>query len=105
MLKIAYHPIYKHPLPEGHRFPMEKYELLPQQLLHEGTCTKANFFQPKKPNDKYIVAVHDPEYYYDLVNITLNQRKARKIGFPLSEVLVEREVIIADGTINPVHML
>ena len=37
MLPIAFHPIYKHPLPEGHRFPMLKYELLPQQLLHEGT--------------------------------------------------------------------
>lgn len=100
MLKIAYHPIYKHPLPVGHRFPMEKYELLPQQLLHEGTCEDNNFFEPHKPNDKYILAVHTPEYYYDLVNITLNQRVARKIGFPLSEVLVEREVIIADGTIK-----
>jgi len=100
MLKIAYHPIYKHPLPEGHRFPMEKYDLLPQQLLHEGTCVDANFFELQKPNDKYILAVHDPDYYYDLVNITLDQRAARKIGFPLSEVLVEREVIIADGTIK-----
>ncbi|WP_431108380.1 histone deacetylase family protein [Winogradskyella poriferorum] len=100
MLKIAYHPIYKHPLPVGHRFPMEKYELLPQQLLHEGTCTNDNFFDPEKPNDKYIVAVHDPEYYYELVNLTLDQRAARKIGFPLSRVLVEREVIIADGTIK-----
>jgi acetoin utilization deacetylase AcuC-like enzyme len=100
MLKIAFHPIYKHPLPEGHRFPMEKYELLPQQLLYEGTCSDNNFFEPTKPNDKHILAVHEPEYYYDLVNITLDQRAARKIGFPLSEVLVEREVIIADGTIK-----
>ncbi|WP_138432365.1 histone deacetylase family protein [Winogradskyella algicola] len=100
MLKIAYHPIYKHPLPKGHRFPMEKYELLPQQLLHEGTCNADNFFEPERPNDKYILAIHEPEYYYDLVNITLDQRSARKIGFPLSEVLVEREVMIADGTIK-----
>jgi acetoin utilization deacetylase AcuC-like enzyme len=100
VLKIAYHPIYKHPLPEGHRFPMEKYDLLPQQLKHEGTCSEANFFEPKRPNDKYILAVHDPDYYFDLINITLDQRAARKIGFPLSKVLVEREVIIADGTIK-----
>ena len=100
MLKIAFHPIYKHPLPKGHRFPMEKYELLPQQLLHEGTCNSSNFFEPEKPNDKYILAVHEPEYYYDLVNMTLDRRAARKLGFPLSEVLVEREVIIADGTIK-----
>jgi hypothetical protein len=30
MLKIALHPIYKYPLPEGHRFPMDKYDLLPK---------------------------------------------------------------------------
>lgn len=100
MLKIAYHPIYKYPLPEGHRFPMAKYELLPEQLLHEGTCTEAHFFEPEIPNDKFILAVHDPDYYYDLVNITLDQRAARKIGFPLSETLVEREVIIADGSMK-----
>ncbi|WP_321826339.1 histone deacetylase family protein [Maribacter dokdonensis] len=100
MLKIAYHPIYKHPLPEGHRFPMLKYELLPQQLIHEGTCTEANFFEPEIPNDKHIVAVHDPEYFYDLLNIMISPKMARKIGFPLSEELVQRERIIADGTIK-----
>ncbi|MEP3372969.1 MAG: histone deacetylase [Maribacter dokdonensis] len=100
MLKIAYHSIYKHPLPEGHRFPMLKYELLPQQLIHEGTCTEANFFEPEIPNDKYIVAVHDPEYFYDLLNIMISPQMARKIGFPLSEELVVRERIIADGTIK-----
>ncbi|MBT8245255.1 MAG: histone deacetylase [Winogradskyella sp.] len=100
MLKIAFHPIYKHPLPQGHRFPMEKYELLPEQLLYEETCKTSNFFEPEIPNDKYALAVHDPEYFYDLLNITLNQRAARKIGFPLSEVLIQRERIITDGTIK-----
>lgn len=100
MLKVAFHPIYKHPLPEGHRFPMIKYELLPQQLLHEGTCTNANFFEPGVPNDKHIVAVHDPVYFYDLLNLKIPPKEARKIGFPLSEVLVERERIIADGTLK-----
>ncbi|WP_324024253.1 histone deacetylase [Maribacter sp. BPC-D8] len=100
MLKIANHPIYKHPLPEGHRFPMEKYELLPQQLIYEGTCTEENFFEPEIPNDKHIVAVHDPEYFYDLLNMMISPKMARKIGFPLSEDLVERERIIADGTIK-----
>lgn len=79
---------------------MEKYELLPEQLLHEGTCTSSNFFEPEIPNDKYALAVHDPEYFYDLLNITLDQRAARKIGFPLSEVLVERERVITDGTLK-----
>ncbi|WP_298762615.1 histone deacetylase [uncultured Polaribacter sp.] len=100
MLKIAYHPIYKHELPKGHRFPMEKYDLLPQQLIHEGTCIENNFFEPEIPNSKYFFSVHDPEYFFDLLNITLSQKAARKIGFPLSEVLIKREMIIADGSMK-----
>lgn len=101
MLKIAYHPIYKHPLPKGHRFPMAKYELLPEQLLYEGTCTYQNFFRPIRMLDAApILKVHDPIYFYDLLNLTLDQRAARKIGFPLNEMLVEREITIADGTIK-----
>lgn len=100
MLKIAYHPIYKHPLPEGHRFPMLKYELLPGQLLHEGTCSEANFFEPTICDDAYILNVHTAAYYNDLKNLALEPKAARKIGFPLSEILVKRELIIADGTIK-----
>lgn len=100
MLKIAYHPIYKHPLPKGHRFPMIKYELLPQQLLHEGTCTEENFFEPTFPEVEHILAAHDLEYYQDLTNLKLSASAVRKIGFPLSEKLVQRERIIADGTIK-----
>ena len=100
MLKIAYHEIYNHPLPANHRFPMEKYDLLPQQLLHEGTCTPENFFEPEIPNDKYFFSVHTPEYFYDLLNITLSKGAERKIGFPLTEQLIAREMIIADGTMK-----
>ncbi|MGB0391331.1 MAG: histone deacetylase, partial [Salibacteraceae bacterium] len=66
MLKIAFHPIYTHPLPAGHRFPMEKYDLLPMQLKHEGTCTEENFFTPGMPHLKHVVAVHDAHYVSDL---------------------------------------
>jgi acetoin utilization deacetylase AcuC-like enzyme len=100
MLKIAHHPIYHHPLKEGHRFPMIKYDLLPEQLLYEGTCTAANFFEPEIPDNKHFFTVHEPEYFFDLLNITLDQKAARKIGFPLSEVLIEREMVIADGTMK-----
>ena len=103
MLKIAFHPIYKHPLPEGHRFPMEKYELLPQQLLHEGTCSKENFFEPDFPKEEDVLAVHDQEYFEQLKNLTLDRKAVRKIGFPLSRGLIDRELRIAQGTIEAVH--
>ena len=100
MLKIAFHPIYKHPLPEGHRFPMEKYDLLPKQLLHEGTCEENNFFQPEFPDKDPILAVHDENYFNRLTNLELSKKEIRTSGFPLSQELVEREQIIADGTIK-----
>lgn len=100
MLKIAYHPTYVLPLPKGHRFPMEKYELVPQQLLHEGTCDKANFFEPEFPDENDILAVHSREYVDALKNQTLSYKQARKIGLPMSRRLIEREFIISQGSIR-----
>ncbi|WP_109851228.1 histone deacetylase [Aquimarina sp. AU58] len=100
MLKIAYHPIYTHPLPEKHRFPMVKYELLPKQLLYEGTCKEENFFTPNIPDAAPILTVHTKGYYKSLIELSLDPKTARKIGFPLSKELIDREVIIADGTIK-----
>ncbi len=100
LLKIAYHPIFKHNLPLGHRFPMSKYELLHQQLLHEGTCTEDNFFTPGAPDEAAILAVHTKDYVKSLQELTLEPRAARKIGFPLSEKLVEREHVITQGTVE-----
>jgi hypothetical protein len=34
------------------------------------------------------------------LQLTLNAKAARKIGFPLSNELVQRELIIAQGTIT-----
>lgn len=99
MFTIAYHPIYKHPLPEGHRFPMLKYELLPQQLLHEGTATSKMFFEPEIVDLAPVLSVHTKGYVEHLLNLTLDPGAARKIGFPLSAELVERELRIAQGTI------
>ncbi|MDP5000842.1 MAG: histone deacetylase [Flavobacterium sp.] len=99
MFPIAFHPIFKHPLPEGHRFPMIKYELLPQQLLHEGIAQKEDFFEPEVASIENILTVHTKEYVSDLLNLSLDARAARKIGFPLSKELVERELRIAQGTI------
>jgi acetoin utilization deacetylase AcuC-like enzyme len=103
MLKIAFSPIYCHSLPEGHRFPMLKYELIPEQLLYEGTCTKENFFEPNPVGESWILRTHDKNYWESLKNLSLEPKMIRKIGFPLSDVLVLRETIITQGTIDCCH--
>jgi acetoin utilization deacetylase AcuC-like enzyme len=100
MIRIAHHPIYAHPLPKGHRFPMAKYELLPQQLLLEGTCYKEQFFTPKRIADSHITRTHCLNYYEQLNALSLPKKEARRIGFPLSTELIERECVIAQGTLE-----
>jgi acetoin utilization deacetylase AcuC-like enzyme len=103
MLKIAYHPIYAHSLPEGHRFPMLKYELIPGQLLHEGSITAANIFTPAICADEIILWTHEKEWLDKLQQQTLSAQEQRRIGFPQSPELTQRELMITQGTIDCCH--
>jgi len=100
MIRIAHHSIYAHPLPEGHRFPMLKYEMLPEQLVREGTCKREQFFAPNHILDEHILRTHSSEYYGKLCRLSLSKKEARKIGFPLIRELITRECVIAQGTLE-----
>ncbi|MEO6148999.1 MAG: histone deacetylase [Mucilaginibacter sp.] len=103
MLRIAFDPVYAHPLPEGHRFPMLKYELIPGQLLHEGIINGDNLFKPGLCAEETILLTHETTYWEHLRDLTLPPKEARRIGFPLSAPLIERETRIAQGTIDGCH--
>ena len=100
MLKIAYSPIYKYDLPNGHRFPMIKYELIPEQLLYEGTIKDANFFHPDAATEETILLTHEKEYWNKLKNQQLTAKEIRKIGFQMTRQLVKRGTHIANGTLQ-----
>ena len=100
MLKIAYDPVYVHPLPLNHRFPMSKYELIPAQLLHEGLIGPENLFSPGELSEEVILWTHDKTYWEQLRDLTLPPAAQRRTGFPLSAQLIEREKRIAQGTIE-----
>ena len=98
MLRIAYSPIYKLNLPENHRFPMIKYELIPEQLLYEGIVSNKNFFCPASIENKWLFNAHDSEYIDKLNNLSLTKSEIRKTGFPLTTELIRREYVITEGT-------
>jgi acetoin utilization deacetylase AcuC-like enzyme len=100
MVRIAFDAIYAHPLPENHRFPMLKYELIPAQLLHEGTYTADHFFIPKACDASVVLKTHEADYYQKLISLQLSAAEQRAIGFPQSKALIEREFIITQGTID-----
>ncbi|WP_210520270.1 histone deacetylase family protein [Hymenobacter terricola] len=99
-LPIAFAPSYAHALPTGHRFPMLKYELLPEQLLHEGTATAADFFVATPAPVEDVLRVHDAGYYERLRLGQLTRQEERVTGFPWSEALFAREITILGGTIE-----
>ena len=100
MLKIAHDKLYKHLLKENHRFPMIKYEMVPERLIGEGTCNKDNFFIPGEIDDSTILLTHDKNYYYKLMRQKLSDKEKRAIGFPMSDMLVQREKKIIQGTVE-----
>ena len=102
-IKIAFAEIYAHPLLEGHRFPMLKYELMPGQLLHEGTITSESLFAPEPCTEEVILWTHTPTYFDKLLHQKLTASEQRKIGFPQSPELTQRELIITQGTIDCCH--
>lgn len=98
MLKIAHSPIYKYTLPEGHRFPMIKYELLPEQLLYEGSISEESFFHPDALTNDEICLTHTQAYIKKLDNLDLTKKEIRDIGFPVSDELIIRGKHISKGT-------
>lgn len=100
MFKIAWSPVYCLPLPEGHRFPMQKYNLLPEQLIYEGTITNAHLFEPQLIRKNDALLTHTEEWWNKLESLKLTTGEIRKTGFPLTEELVIREKTIMQGTID-----
>ncbi len=106
MICIAYDVKYRYALPAAHRFPMEKYDLLPEQLLYEGTISEDQIFQPDLLPEADLLLTHEHAYYQSLLSGKLSKRAERKIGFPVRPELIVRGRCIAQGTINcAIHAL
>jgi len=103
VLKIAFNNNYIHPLEENHRFPMIKYELIPEQLIRENTCSDKNFFKPEMIDEKIVLKTHQLQYFDRLKKQKLSSKEIREIGFPLSKDLYIREMTISKGTIDCVN--
>lgn len=98
MLKIAHSPLFNHPVPDKHRFPMQKYDEIPKRLLAEGTICPEQIFVAQHLSESQILTTHTPTYWQHLKDLTLSQKDARAIGFELSHRLVERERAVAGAT-------
>lgn len=88
------------PLPDGHRFPMEKYSLLRQRVMENGLVPPGALRVPQAATDEQLLLVHEADYLAQVKEGTLSEKEIRRIGFPWSPGLVERSRRSVGGTIE-----
>jgi len=79
---------------------MEKYDLVPEQLVLEGIITRDNLFEPEDMGLEVIFDTHDTGYVSRMQNGEMTTKEMRKIGFPYSKRLFDREVKIMHGSVQ-----
>ena len=89
---------YTFPLPDGHRFPVAKYELLRRAVIEEGIVAPEQVHEPARADREALLRVHTAEYLDRFTNGTLDAAEVRRIGFPWSPELVERSYRAVAGT-------
>jgi acetoin utilization deacetylase AcuC-like enzyme len=95
----------RYTVPLGHHsYPMDKYRLVPEQLLIEGTLTQDELIEPEAATLDDVLRVHTPEYAHAFINGTLERKAMLRIGLPWSPELVRRAFAVIGGTIGAAHI-
>ncbi len=87
------------PLPEGHRFPAEKYQMLYDRVVADGVVTESHVLDPAAASNELLRLVHTADYVDRITTGVLQHGEERRLGFPWSPALVERSRRTVGGTI------
>lgn len=87
------------PLPEGHRFPMQKYRMLHEALVREGVMSEAQLHEAPAADDSELLLAHTRDYVFGLKNNSLSERELRPIGLPWTPELLKRSYHAVGGMI------
>ena len=99
MFDLHYTDHYHLPLPDGHRFPKDKYRLLREALERD---SRFRFHPALMAAPDRIARAHDPAYVRAFCDGTLSPSAMRKIGFPWSQGLVDRTLASVGSTLQAV---
>lgn len=96
--KLVYHERYDLNL-GPHVFPSQKYRLIYERLLREGTARQEDFLRPNPAADEDILRVHTPEWVRKLKTGELSASDIMLLEVPYSPELVEAVWLAAAGSI------
>jgi len=99
-MKAYYCDQFVLPLPEGHRFPMQKYAMVREQAVATGILCDEDLDVPDAATDEQLLYVHTGEYIRRVVDGQLTDKEIRRLGFPWSPALVQRSRRSVGGTIS-----
>jgi acetoin utilization deacetylase AcuC-like enzyme len=98
MVPVYYTDIFEVELPKNHRFPMEKYALTRQYLLHAGILHPNQMMIPTLMDWTELEIVHQKSYLDALRLGSLDARLERLTGFPQSPAMNIRSLASVSAT-------
>lgn len=89
-MRLFYTDHFELPLPQGHRFPMEKYRLLRQRVVVSDAHRRDLLLVPEAATKEQLGQAHTLDYVDRVFAGKLSAAEIRRIGFPWSEKMAER---------------
>ena len=97
------HHRWRFPLPPGHKFPIDKYALLRERVIADGTATPDEVHEADPVPWAWLEAVHDGSLLERIRTGGLTLREERGLGLPWSAALVERGRRAVMGSVHAAH--
>ena len=85
------------PLPAGHRFPMQKYRMLREELLNQNVMSSTQLFPAPEATEQELNLAHSHDYIQGLVQNTIPEKDLRPIGLTWSPLLLKRSLCSVGG--------
>jgi acetoin utilization deacetylase AcuC-like enzyme len=99
-MQVFYSDQFVFPLPENHRFPIQKYALLRKRVMEHLEASSTEMRIPHAAQDRELLRAHRQDYVRKVTTGRLSEKEIRRIGFPWSPELVERSRRSVGGTIG-----
>lgn len=103
-MRVSYAPGYYAPIPDGHIFPMGKFEGLYRYVLERGIIGEASIIKPGLVDMANLISVHTHRYAEGIISGNLERKELRRLGLPWSNRLAIRSRLAVQGTINAALM-
>lgn len=99
-MHVFYSDLYTLPLPEDHRFPIEKYRLLRDYLISHQILKSDLIFESPLATETELSFGHTSLYIQQMRDGTVPLEIIKRIGFPWSQNLYKRSCATVGGAIS-----